>query len=119
MYELARVDKNDTGLRYDLRIDSLGKNRRGVPPHIFVCVGRRVDSCSFVVGFGRIARQCRSRGCDVVRKYVRAYMSVFCAHYNKLLTDRQALNLLLRIEEAGSESVNLTFCKIGLIKGNL
>ena len=113
-YELACVDKKDTGLKYDLMIDSLGKDRRSVPPHVFVCAG---DELIPVLLSSDSAAPCDVdlEGFDAVRKYVRAYMPVFCAHYNKLLTDRQALNLLARIEEA-SESVNLMLRKIGSIK---
>lgn len=113
------MDKKDTGLKYDLMIDSLGKDRRGVPPHIFVCVGDRLIWMNLSYGKDEQSCDVDPEEFDAVRKYVRAYMQVFLAHYNKLLTDRQALNLLLSIEEADSESVNLMLCKVGIIKENL
>lgn len=105
--ELARVAKEDTGLSCDLMLDSLGKDRRGVPPHIFVCAGDEL------VPMLLSANSNDPEGFADVRKYIRAYLSVLLAHYNKLLTDRQALSLLRGVEAADSESVSSTLRKVG------
>ena len=109
--ELARVAKEDTGLMYDLMLDSLGKDRRDVPPHIFVCVGDELVPLPLSSNAEESGAN-DPNGFACVRKYVRAYMLVLLAHHNKLLTDRQALDLLGDIETADSELVNSTLRKV-------
>ena len=106
-YELTRAAKEDTGLNYDLMLDSVGKDRHGVPPHIFVCVGDEL------IPLLLSSNNNDPDGFADVRKYIRAYLSVLLAHYNKLLTDRQTLNLLRGIEMADDELVDSTLSKVG------
>lgn len=118
-YEMACVSKEDTGLPYDLWIDSLGKDRnvgKVQIPQVMVQIG---DELISVCLSKDLSKNCvdSPKGLNAVREYIKAYSRVFLAHYDRLITDRQALMLLLRIEEADSELVNRVLQEAGAIQG--
>ena len=113
-YEMANVSKDDTGLPYNIWIDSLGKDRQNKHslPRIKVDVNGKLIPITIddnpdipesvkktgTKDFARIAE---------VKKYIRAYKDVFLAHYNRQITDRQALNLLVDISKAEEGKIQI------------
>lgn len=93
--EMANVSKEDTGLPYDLWIDSEGKDRKTQHsmPRLKVDVnGDRIpvsiEQNPKILADKEIPKFAR------VKKYIQKYYNVFIKHWNKELTDKQALNLL-------------------------
>lgn len=111
-YKSVCVSKQDTGLPYDLWIDSLGKDR-GEAPEVKTMVDGKLISVRLLndvsIPNGAFPY------CLEVQEYIKAYLRVFLAHYNKLITDRQALMLLTTVEEADSELVRRTLREAGAI----
>lgn len=94
--EMANVSKSDTKLKYDLWIDSDGINRN-VPhnlPRLKVDVdGDRIpvsisDDPKVLVSGKKIPNEAE------VLEYIRKYKDILLKHWNKEITDRQALNAL-------------------------
>ena len=95
LFEMARVSKEDTGLPYDLWIDSNGKDRKSPRdlPRLKVEVnGNRVPVS--ISGTPEILVNKEIPEFRVLRYYIIRYLDVLLKHWNKELTDRQALNLL-------------------------
>lgn len=113
-YEMANVSKDDTGLPYNIWIDSLGKDRQNKhnSPRIKVdvngklipvTIGDNPDIPESVKKTGTKDFACIAE----VKKYIRAYKDVFLAHYNRQITDRQALNLLVDISKAEEGKIQI------------
>ena len=96
LYEMANVSKQDTKLPYDIWIDSVGKDRSSEHnlPRIKVDVdGDRIpvsisDEPEILVSNKTIPEF------SEIKKYIKKYKDVFLKHWNKEITDRQALNEL-------------------------
>lgn len=97
LYEMANVSKQDTGLPYDIWVDSAGKDRRvSHGPRIKVAVNgksRRMPEIS-ISDNPELKAGRPFEGMNVVIKWVQKYKDVLLKHYNKELTDKQLLNLL-------------------------
>ena len=95
MFEMANVSKKDTKLPYDLWIDSEGKNRntnQNSPRLIVDCNGDRIPVS--ISDNPEILVKKRIPGFLKVRTWIRKYLAVFLQHWNKEITDKEALNLL-------------------------
>ena len=95
LVEMANVSKEDTGLPYDLWIDSEGKNRKikHSTPRLKVDVnGDRIPVS--IEQNPRILADKEIPKFSKVKKYIQKYYKVLIKHWNKELTDKQALNLL-------------------------
>lgn len=112
-FEMANVSKNDTGLPYNLWIDSLGKDRQvghANSPRIKVEVDGKLVPV-LISEDPQIPNSAKKNGAKEpknfaeVREYVRAYFPVFMAHYLRMISDRQALLLLTKVENATDEQV--------------
>lgn len=101
-YQMVCVSKQDTGLPCDLWLDSFGKDGKGKRPlpHVNVRVGGR----SIPVYLPKDAAA-NAATVDAVKKYAKAYAKVISAHHDRLITDKQALTLLLKIEQADGDLV--------------
>ncbi len=106
-FEMANVSKDDTGLPYDLWIDSIGSDRN--TPHSLPRLKVRIDGKFIPVLLSDnpdIPDSVKKAGVkdfphfSEIKKYIKAYLDVLLAHYNKELTDKQALNILSTIDEA-------------------
>lgn len=118
-FEMANVSKQDTGLPYDLWIDSMGKDRK--VQHSEPRIKVQVDSQFIPVILSenpQIPESAKKNGAvepknfKIIQKYIKAYLRVFLAHYNHLITDRQALMLLSRLEDADSDLVKQVMDKV-------
>lgn len=105
-YEMANVSKSDTGIPYDLWIDSLGSDRGGKHgPRVKVDVNGKWIPVT-ISEDPDLPKSVRKTGVKdfphlaEVKEYIRAYCQVLLAHYHKKLTDKQVLMLLSTIEEA-------------------
>ena len=112
-FEMANVSKDDTGLPYNLWIDSRGKDRQvghANSPRIKMEVDGKLVPV-LISDDPKIPESAKKNGAkeprrfNEVREYVRAYFPVFMAHYLKMISDRQALVLLNTIENASDEQV--------------
>lgn len=106
-YEMANVSKEDTGLPYDLWIDSIGSDRNS--KHSAPRLKVRIDGKFIPVLLSDnpdIPDSVKKAGIkdfphlSEIKKYIKAYLDIFLAHYNKELTDKQALNILSTIDRA-------------------
>lgn len=95
LHEMANVSKQDTKLQYDLWIDSEGKNRKVShnTPRLKVDVdGDRVPVS--IEDSPKILVDKKIKGFSEIAKYIVKYKDVLIKHWNKEITDRQALNEL-------------------------
>lgn len=94
-FEMANVSKEDTGLPYDIWIDSNGKDRKigHNSPRIKVDVeGDRIPVS--ISNDPKILVSKEIPKFSIIKRYIIKYLDVFLKHWNKEITDRQALNLL-------------------------
>ena len=100
LYEMANVSKQDTGLPYDIWIDSLGKDRKieHNPPRIKVDVEGDLVPVSLEEE-PRILVDKKIRKFSLIRKYIKKYLNIFFFFFNKEISDREALKLLNKLED--------------------
>lgn len=93
--EMANVSKNDTELHYDIWIDSMGRDRlvRHDTPRIKVKVDRRTVSISISKEPKILAGKDFPHSTEVFR-WISKYYEILMKHWNKEITDKEALNLL-------------------------
>lgn len=106
--EMANVSKEDTGLPYDLWVDSSGKDR-ATPrnePRLKVVVDNQYipitisDNPEIPEGVQKTLGITSFKDFTKVKKYIIAYKKILMAHYLRQLTDKQLLNLLRTALEA-------------------
>lgn len=95
LYEMANVSKQDTKLPYDLWIDSEGKNRKSSHhiPRLKVDVGDDRIPVS-ISDNPSILVDKKIKKFSEVSKYIVKYKDILVKHWNKEITDREALNEL-------------------------
>jgi len=95
MYEMANVSRKDTDLPYDLWIDSEGKDRNADSnsPIIYVDVDGDMVPVS-INEFPEILVNKTFRESGKVLRWIQRYRGVLLSHWNKEITDREALNEL-------------------------
>lgn len=100
-FETATVAKEDTGLPYDILIDSIGRCSENTTPRIWVkaddepipvLLSENPNMTEYVKKDGIV---------DIphfaeIEEYIALFYNVFMAHFNKELTDKEALNLLTK-----------------------
>lgn len=92
---MANVSKDDTGLPYDIWIDSEGKLRK--VGHNSPRIKVDVDGDRIPVSISQnpmILVDKKIPKFNLIKNYVIKYFDVLIKHWNKELTDKQALNLL-------------------------
>lgn len=102
LLEMANVNKQDTGLPYDIWIDSMGLNRNNThnEPRIKVEVDHNLIPMTISKTNPDIPESVKKqgittfKGINKIKDYIKKYYDVFIKHWNKELTDKQALNLL-------------------------
>ena len=95
LFEMANVSKKDTKLPYDIWIDSEGKNRNIAPnyPRLKVdCNGDRIPVS--ISENPEILVKKRISEFPEVRSWIKKYLAVLLQHWNKEITDKEALNQL-------------------------
>ena len=103
MFEMANAVKEDTGLPYDIWLDSEGKNRKVShnSPRIKVSVDGKLipvlisdnpDLPEDVLKKGTK----RFRRFNEIRKFIIDNKEILLKHWNKELSDREILNLLVK-----------------------
>ena len=106
LFEMAQVSKDDTGLPYDLWIDGMGKDRNNThnTPRIKVRVKDKLIPMTIDKDNPDIPESVKKmgtttfKGISKIRKYIKEYYSVFMKHWNREITDKQALNMLGQTE---------------------
>ena len=95
MYEMANVSKEDTNLQYDIWIDSIGslRNVSHNIPRIKVKVDGKTISISISTNPKILAGKDFAHSSEIF-KWIIKYHDVLMKHWNKEITDKQALNLL-------------------------
>lgn len=93
--EMASVSKSDTKLHYDIWIDSAGKDRKVSHnnPRVKVKVDGRTISISISTHPKILAGKDFAHSSEVF-KWIIKYYDILMKHWNKELTDKEALNLL-------------------------
>lgn len=97
LLEMANVSKNDTKLPYDIWIDSFGKDRsvKHNVPRVKVNVDGEWIPISIEDNPKILVKRRNSfKGEKEIIEYIKKYLNVFISHWNKEITDREALNLL-------------------------
>lgn len=98
---MANVKSFDTGLPYDLWIDSMGTDRKNEhhTPRLKVNVDGKFipmeitdnpDIPDSVKKTGLVDFKNKA----LIQKYIKSYKEILLAHYNKQISDKQALSLL-------------------------
>lgn len=114
--EMANVSKEDTGLPYDLWVDSLGKDRQTThhEPRLKAAVDHQYipvtisanpeipESVKSTLGISTF------KNFPKVKEYIIAYYKILTAHYLRQLTDKQLLNLLGTLKEAPQAELHLS-----------
>lgn len=94
-FEMANVSKKDTKLPYDIWIDSEGKNRHTEPNYPQLKVDCNGDKIPVSISENpEILVRKRIPEFQKVRFWIKKYLSVLLQHWNKEITDREALNQL-------------------------
>ena len=95
LFEMANVSKKDTKLPYDIWIDSEGKNRntnQNYPRLKVDCNGDRIPVS--ISENPEILVKKRIPEFSKVRTWIGKYLAVLLQHWNKEITDKEALNQL-------------------------
>lgn len=97
--EMANVSKKDTGLPYNIWIDSRGSLRKNkhYTPRIKVEVNDEMIPVS-ISESPEILVDKKIPKFRTVKRYIIKYYPVFMKHWNKEYTDKQALNLLDKLD---------------------
>lgn len=107
-FEMANVSKEDTGLPYDLWIDSAGDFRKRHGPRIKVQVNNTLIPIT-ISDNPDIPKSAKKGGISnfphlaEIKKYIKAYKEILLAHYKKQLSDK---NTLLLLETLGQADIN-------------
>lgn len=116
LFEMANLEKRDTGLPYDIWIDSAGKSRSNShsnTPRIKIDVNGDLIPVE-ISDNPDIPDSVKKQGVpniphfSEIKKYVKAYKKVFLAHYLNQISDKQALNLLGPIKLAPQSEISLS-----------
>ena len=94
-FEMANVSKKDTKLPYDIWINSEGKNSNTEPgfPRLKVdCNGERIPVS--ISENPEILEKRTISEFPKVSSWIKKYLAVLLQHWNKEITDREALNQL-------------------------
>lgn len=112
-FEMANVSMADTGLPYDLWIDSVGKDRsKHHEPIIKVYFDGKMIPIT-ISETPDISESVKKQGVrdfphfEKIKEYIRAYYKVFLAHYNKILTDKETLIFLSTVDEASRANMEI------------
>lgn len=111
-FKMANVSKDDTGLPYDLWIDSAGDSRRKHGPRVKVQVNSTFIPL-IISDNPDIPKSAKKNGVSdfphlaEIQKYIRAYKEILLAHYRKQLSDKNTLLLLETIEKADTNKIRL------------
>lgn len=107
LYEMAKVNKQDTKLPYDLWIDSIGKDRKNT--HYLPRIKVEVDNKQIPVLIDEhnpdIPDSVKKKGIETfkdiqkIKEYIKVYYDVFMKHWNREISDREALNQLNSLED--------------------
>ena len=95
LFEMANVSKKDTKLPYDIWIDSEGKNRntkQNCPQLKVDCNGDRIPVS--ISENPDILVKKRIPEFPKVKSWIKKYLAVLLQHWNKEITDKEALNQL-------------------------
>lgn len=97
LFEMANVSTEDTKLPYELWIDSAGSERN--VNHNSPRIKVNVDGDMIPVSISDnpkvlVSGKDNFKGKSEITKYIKKYLDVFIKHWNKELTDKEALNLL-------------------------
>lgn len=106
LYEMAKVNKQDTKLPYDLWIDSIGKDRKNTHylPRIKVEVNNKQIPVLIDEHNPDIPDSVKKKGIETfkdiqkIKEYIKVYYDVFMKHWNREISDREALNQLNSLE---------------------
>ena len=95
LFEMANVSKKDTKLSYDIWIDSEGKNRNtkhNYPKVIVDCNGDRIPVSISEEPVFLVKK--KIPGFPKIKSWIKKYSIVLLQHWNKEITDKEALNQL-------------------------
>lgn len=94
-FEMANVSKKDTGLPYNIWIDSAGasRNTKHNIPRIKVDTGNDLIPVSISRSPEILVNKKIPKFLEI-QNYIIKYYDVLMSHWNKEITDKQALNLL-------------------------
>lgn len=114
LYEMVNVKSFDTGLPYDLWIDSMGADRK--TSHSNPRLKVNVDGQFIPMEISDnpdIPDSVKKKGITdfknktLIQKYIKAYKEVLLAHYNKQISDKQALSLLGTFKNVNNAKLSL------------
>ena len=95
LFEMANVSKKDTKLPYDIWIDSEGKNgntKQNYPRLIVDCNGDRIPVS--ISDDPNILVKKKIPEFSKIRSWIKKYSIVLLQHWNKEITNKEALNHL-------------------------
>lgn len=106
---MANIEKEDTGLPYNLWLDSIGKNRKNEHsgnPGLKINVNGNLipieisDNPEIPESVLKVSGKKFIKNLPIIKKYIKAYKEILLAHYNREITDNQVTSLLKNIGNA-------------------
>ena len=114
LFEMCNLQAVDTGLPYDIWLDSKGVERTNThhKPRVKILVDGQLIPIE-ISDNPDIPESVKKNGImniphlNKIKKYIKAYKRILLAHYFKELSDKQALNLLSTIDQASNAELRL------------
>lgn len=102
LYEMANVNKEDTGLPYNLWIDSAGKDRNTShnSPRLKVEVDGELIPVSISDNPTILVNNVKITKFNIIKRYIKKYKNVLLKHWNRVYTDRQTLLKLNKLSDS-------------------
>ena len=96
-FEIVIANKEDTQLPFDIALDSLGREREGAIPYIFI-LREREKVLILISKQPHIARNRKqhNHSFGIIFKWVEENYNVLIKHWNKEISDKDILNILSR-----------------------
>lgn len=96
-FEIVVANKEDTKLPYDIALDSLGRERAGAIPYIFIlCERRKIPISISKQPHIMRSRKQHNQNFNIIFKWVEENYNVLIKHWNKEISDKDILNILSR-----------------------
>lgn len=98
-FEMAKLSKNDSKLKYDIWLDSAGSNRK--VPHNKPRVKLLVDGIMIPISISKnpeflidVSKYKKIKDIDTIFNFISKFEDVLLMHWNEEITDRQVLNII-------------------------
>ena len=119
LYEMARISKTDTELNYDIWMDSAGKDRKNThnTPRLKVDTGENQipisidkDSPELILTHSLTDKEI-IKNLNTIKQYIKDNYDILIKHWNRELSDKEALNRLHSYKINTYKSLSIEYLK--------